>query len=60
VAGLHEKTDNQSRDTEQLRRRVETLDSMVTSADWDLLADTDPTAPSDERTATLANEVVSR
>ena len=44
---------------ERLRRRVEHLEAIVTSADWDLLADLDEAGPDDERAAVLADEVVS-
>ena len=43
---------------ERLRRRVENLEAIVTSVDWDLLADLDDDAPVEERTATLADQVV--
>ena len=43
---------------ERLRRRVEHLEAIVTSADWDLLADLDEAHPADDRTAALADEVV--
>ena len=48
-------------ETERLRRRVEHLETIVTSVDWDLVLD----PPSDERdaerqTARLADEVVAR
>lgn len=46
-------------ETEQLRRRVENLEAIVTSADWDLLADFEPTGSANERAATLADKVVS-
>lgn len=57
---LNEANGTRPEDTEErLRRRVENLEAIVTSADWDLLADIDSTATSDERAATLADEVVS-
>lgn len=43
-----------------MRQRVENLEAILTSADWELLADIDPTVPSDERIATPTDEVVSR
>jgi hypothetical protein len=45
-------------ETERLRRRVEHLEAIVTSADWDLLADLDDDASAKERTATLADQTV--
>ena len=46
-------------ETERLRRRVEHLEAIVTSADWDLVLDRSPEAASDEQqTAQLADEVV--
>lgn len=45
-------------ETERLRRRIEHLETIVTSADWALLADLDGDAPADERTAALADDVV--
>ncbi len=46
-------------ETEQLRRRVETLEAIVTSADWDLLADLESTDSDEKQAAVLADEVVS-
>lgn len=46
-------------ETEQLRRRVENLEAIVTSADWDVLTDFEPTGSANERSATLADNVVS-
>lgn len=60
VAGLDEKTDVPSGKTEQLRQRVENLEAIVTSADWDLLADLDDDDPADERADTLAEKTVPR
>jgi hypothetical protein len=57
---LNEANGTRPEDTEErLRRRVGNLEAIVTSADWDLLADIDSTDTSDERAATLADEVVS-
>ncbi len=53
-------TDEPSEDTEQLRQRVENLEAIVTSADWDLLADLEGNSTSHERAAALADEVVPR
>jgi hypothetical protein len=60
VAGLDEKADDPSGEAAQLRRRVENLEAIVTSVDWDLLADLDDDDPADERAATLAEETVPR
>jgi hypothetical protein len=46
-------------EAERLRRRIEHLEAIVTSADWDLLSDLDDDAPADERVAALADDVVS-
>jgi hypothetical protein len=47
-------------ETERLRRRVEHLEAIVTSADWDLVLDRTPANDSPERrSARLAEEVVS-
>ena len=44
---------------EQLRRRIEHLEAIVTSVDWDLVLDQTPDAPSAEKqTESLADEVV--
>lgn len=45
-------------EAEQLRQRIEHLEAIVTSADWDLLADLDDDAPADKRAAALADDVV--
>jgi hypothetical protein len=46
-------------ETERLRRRIEHLEAIVTSADWDLVVDASPTHGSDEeKTAALADRVV--
>jgi len=51
-----EETDARTDDTEQLRRRVENLETIVTSVDWDLLADLDGDNPIDDRAATIAEK----
>lgn len=58
VAGRDEKTDAPSGEAARLRRRVENLEAIVTSADWDLLADLDGDGPADERAATLAEKTI--
>jgi len=45
-------------EVEQLPWRVENLETIVTSADWGLLADLDPDAPFTERAAALVETVV--
>ena len=47
-------------EAERLRRRVENLETIVTSADWDLLTDRDDAATSEERAATFADQTVPR
>jgi len=56
---FQEKDDLES-EAEHLRRRVEHLEAIVTSADWDLLADVDTSASPDRQASALADEVVSR
>lgn len=45
-------------DPERLRRRVEHLEAIVTSADWELLTDVDPADAPDARAAALAEDTV--
>jgi hypothetical protein len=45
-------------ETEQLRRRVENLEAIVTSADWDLPADLDDADDPETRAAALADETI--
>lgn len=44
-------------ETERLRRRIEHLEAIVTSADWDLLVDLEKSEAVDDQTAALADEV---
>lgn len=46
-------------EAERLRRRVENLETIVTSADWDLLTDLDAADDLQTRTAALADETAS-
>jgi hypothetical protein len=45
-------------ETEQLRRRVENLEAIVTSADWDLLADLDDADDPETRAAALVDDTI--
>jgi hypothetical protein len=45
-------------EAERLRRRVEHLEAIVTSADWDLLTDVDPDDAPQARAAALAEDTV--
>jgi len=58
AVAVGDETDDPSGEAEQLRRRVENLEAIVTSADWDLLADLESTGPSDTQAAILAEDVV--
>jgi hypothetical protein len=54
-----EETDDPTGEVDHLRRRVEHLETVVASADWNLLTDLESTGPTDERAATIADDVVS-
>jgi hypothetical protein len=58
VVAFGEEANDPSTETEQLRRRVENLEAIVTSADWDLLADVDPDDAPQARAAALAGDAV--
>jgi len=55
----NDETDDPTGETAPLRRRVEHLETVVASADWNLLTDLESTGPTDERAATIADDVVS-
>ncbi len=56
---LRKTADDLSGDSDELRQRIEHLEAIVTSADWDLLADLDASSDPEQRAAALADETVS-